>query len=142
MSQQWKLILGQKTWGRFLSEPMKKCEKCFQVTKYSFFTAGSIVTYPFMATSSLNAGWLRALCYLAALLSHIFSPKEQGTLHFLRKFKNTFSWHLWSSLNYGKHCTNALKSLLAFLLFLSSTSYKHRLYFVPVLQLQSHFTAS
>lgn len=124
MSQKWKLILGQKTRGRFLSEPMKKCEKCFQVTKGSFLTAGNIATYPFMPASLLNAGWLRALCYLAALLSHISSHKEQGTLHFLRKFKNAFSCSLWLSLSYGKHSTNALKSLLASHLFLSSTSNK------------------
>lgn len=112
----------------------KKCEKCFQVTKGSFLTAGGEATYPFVAASLLNAGWLRARCYLAAMLSPISSPKEQGILHFLRKFKNTFSWGLSLTLSYRKHSTNALKSLLAFLLFLSSTSYKHSLCFFPVLQ--------
>lgn len=160
MSQKWKLILGKKTLGRFLSEPMKKCEKCFQVTKGSFLTAGSIATYPFTVASSLNDGWLGALCYLAALLSQISSPKVWGTLHFLRKFKNTFSWGLWLSLSIGnilfkkeekkfkktsKMIQNynkcfkitACLSLISILNILQTQPVFH-----SCIQLQSHFTAS
>lgn len=68
----------RKFWIGFCLNPWKKCEKCFQVTKGSFLTAGREATYPFMAASLLNAGGLRARVYLAALLSHVSSPKEQA----------------------------------------------------------------